>query len=262
MSPSRFEDQVVVVTGAANGIGECVARRFAGEGARLVLVDRAAEVEDLASELAAGADRASPMIGDVADEAFVGSVASQAVGRYGGVDVLVCAAGVLQEPATLTELSLDEWERVMAVNVRGTFLLCRQIVPTMMNRGRGAIVNFASVAARSGQAGLAAYSASKAAVVGLSESLAAEVAARGVRVNVVAPGYVDTAMTGEAMRALSAAESRPEGSVRRRHAGKVPIGRFAEAAEIADTVVFLASAESRYVTGACLDVNGGLLLGY
>jgi NAD(P)-dependent dehydrogenase (short-subunit alcohol dehydrogenase family) len=252
-------DRPVVIAGAARGIGAAVARRFADEGARLLLVDRDDQVEVLAGELSPdGRPPHDWLVGDLTDEAFVDQVAARAI----GVGVLVVAAGITQTRRPVTELSIGEWDRVMAVNVRAPFLLAREIVPLMRDAGGGAIVNFTSVAAEAGLANAASYCASKAAVALFTKVLALEVAADGIRVNAVAPGVVDTDLARGSMQ--GAADRRGVGldTVIAERADAIPLGRLGVPEDVADCVLFLASDAARYVTGACLDVNGGLRLGF
>jgi 3-oxoacyl-[acyl-carrier protein] reductase len=227
---------VAFVTGGAQGIGAAVARRFAAEGMDVTVGDLeekrvAAESEDL---------RFAPL--DVTDE---GSV-RRAIGDAGEVDVLVNCAGVTIAGHPVDEVSLADWQLQIDVNLTGTFLTTRAVVPSMRRRRRGRIVNLASALATRGLSGSSAYAASKAGVVGFTRAAAAELAPYDVTVNAVAPGYVDTPMTA----------GFPPG-LREQRLAEIGVGRFAAPEEIASVVSFLASDEASYVTGALIEAGGG-----
>ena len=224
------------ITGGAQGIGAAVARRFATDGLDVTVGDL--------EEKRAGAEASyvsfEPL--DVTDERSVtGALAGAAP-----VDVLVNCAGVTIAGHPVDEVSLADWDLQIGVNLTGTFLTTRAVVPSMRERGGGRIVNFASALATRGLAGSCAYSASKAGVLGLTRATAAELAPYGVTVNAVAPGYVDTPMTA----------GFPPG-LRERRLAEIGMGRFASVEEIAAVVSFLASDDASYVTGALLEAGGG-----
>jgi NAD(P)-dependent dehydrogenase (short-subunit alcohol dehydrogenase family) len=232
--------RVAVVTGAAQGIGKRTAEVLAAEGYDLALVD----LRD--PEGPAGA---LPLVGDVSSEDAVDGFAAQVEERFGGVDVLVNNAGIsMIEPAE--ETTLDQWRRVLDVNLTGPFLLSRAFGRAMLAAGTGAIVNVASIAGIRGVADRAAYNASKHGLVGLTRTLAAEWGGRGVRVNAVCPGWVKTEMDDDAQDAGLYVDDDI--------VGQVPMGRFASPDDVASAIAFLADpARSGFVNGATLSVDGG-----
>jgi NAD(P)-dependent dehydrogenase (short-subunit alcohol dehydrogenase family) len=225
---------VAFVTGGAQGIGAAVARRFTAEGLDVTVADLE-EKRPAADEL-----RFAPV--DVTDEASV----RRAIDDTGDVDVLVNCAGVTIAGHAVDEVSLEDWKLQIDVNLTGTFLTTRAVVPSMRERRRGRIVNLASALATRGLAGSCAYAASKAGVVGLTRAAAADLAPYDVTVNAVAPGYVDTPMTA----------GFPPGLKEQRLA-EIGMGRFADPDEIASVISFLASDEAGYVTGALIEAGGG-----
>jgi len=247
----RFGDRVAVVTGAGSGIGRAVARRLAAEGAAVAALDVDADnlaitVESIVSE--AGAATAYPC--DVTSESSVDeTVASLAEGL--GAPTVVCNVAGIGGFYNTAEMPLDRWERILAVNLTGPFLICRATLPHLLEHG-GSIVNVASNTALMGQAYSAAYCASKAGLLMFSKALADEYLSRGVRVNVVAPGGVDTPLLG--------AFELPEGADPDQLNKMMSVMGFSTPAEIAASVAFLASDESPYTTGAVLSVDGGLTI--
>jgi NAD(P)-dependent dehydrogenase (short-subunit alcohol dehydrogenase family) len=227
---------IAFVTGGAQGIGAAVARRFAADGLNVT-------VGDLEEKRVAAEDaglRFAPL--DVTDE---GSV-RRAIGDAGEVDVLINCAGVTIAGHTVDDVSLADWQLQIGVNLTGTFLTTRAVIPSMRRRRRGRIVNLASALATRGLAGSSAYAASKAGVAGFTRAAAAELAPYDVTVNAVAPGYVDTPMTA----------GFPAG-LREQRLAEIGMGRFAAPEEIASVVSFLASDEAGYVTGALIEAGGG-----
>jgi 2-keto-3-deoxy-L-fuconate dehydrogenase len=246
MGDGRFTGKRALVTGAGSGIGAAVARGLHAAGAEVVLADvRGEAAEEVAGGLGTGA-RAVAL--DVADEDAV-RAAIEAEERAGGLDVLANVAGI-GSTTSAPDTPLEVWERVFAVNARGTFLCCKHAIPPMARRGRGAIVNMASVAGLVGLRNRAAYCASKGAVVALTRALAVDHVGDGVRVNAVCPGTVDSPWVrrlveevGESMEALRARQ---------------PMGRLGTPDEVADAVLYLASDAAAFVTGAVLAIDGGL----
>ncbi len=250
----EFAGQVALVTGAASGIGAAVARLLAERGAALALLDIDGDaLSALAAELG-GPDLALPLSVDVTDENAVERAVAAALERFGRLDVVSNNAGVQRygDAESTTSAAFDE---VMGVNLRSVFLVCRASAPAL-RRSRGSIVNMASVQALATQRNVLAYTTSKHALVGLTRSLAIDLAGSGVRVNCVAPGSVDTPMLDWAL----GLDPDPQG-LRRAVDAMHPLGRIAQPREVAECVAFLASRRASFVTGTCLVVDGGLLLG-
>jgi NAD(P)-dependent dehydrogenase (short-subunit alcohol dehydrogenase family) len=241
----RLEGKVCVITGAASGIGAESARLFATEGARVVGVD-----------VAEGAEGELALQADVSDEEQVRAMYGRAAEELGHIDVLFNNAGINPtEDTTVTETTLDAWQRVQDVNVRGVFLCCKHGIPHLLEAGGGSVINTASFVAVMGAAvSQISYTASKGAVVSLSRELGVEFAQRGVRVNALCPGPVNTSLLQELF------SKDPEQANRR--LVHLPMGRFAEALEIAQAALFLASDESSYVTASAFMVDGGLTAAY
>ena len=244
---SRLAGRVAVITGAASGIGEAIAIAFAREGADIVIADRVFEA-GAARVLAgvAGYGRKSLFVRtDVADEGSVEAMAETALAHFGRVDILVNNAGIFTE-SLLENMSVDEWDRVVGTNLRGTFLCTRALLGQMLERGDGRIINIASQLGQIGGAAVAHYSASKAGVIGLTKALAREVSHRGVLVNAIAPGPIETPLL----------DSETE-EWRNAKLAELPIGRFGTVDEVTPTAVLLASADGSYYVGQTLGPNGG-----
>jgi 3-oxoacyl-[acyl-carrier protein] reductase len=248
----RFDGRVVIVTGAAKGIGLRVGRAFGREGARVAALDvDAAGAGDLARELGAEGREALALKADVTAAPEVRRAVDAVLDRWGRVDVLVNNAGGFSVLRRTEDIPDEEWEAIFRLNVTSAFLCAKAVLPHMKWQRSGAIVNLSSITGRASAVTVTShYAAAKAAILGFTRHLAREVARDGIRVNAVAPGTVAT----ERFRALRSPEET------RRLAENVPLGRVAEPEEIADVVLFLASDAARYVTGATLDVNGGLVM--
>ncbi|MBF0373208.1 MAG: 3-oxoacyl-[acyl-carrier-protein] reductase [Alphaproteobacteria bacterium] len=235
-----------LVTGASGGIGGAIARALHGRGATVTLSGTRREALDgLAAELG---ERAHVAPCDLADSASVEALGKEAEAAMGGLDILVNNAGLTRDGLIL-RMKDDDWQSVIDVNLTATFRLCRAAVKGMMKRRFGRIVNIASIVGVTGNPGQVNYAASKAGMIGLTKSLAAEVGSRGITVNCVAPGFITTAMT-EALN----------DDQRARLLAGIPAGRMGEPAEIAAAVVYLSSGEAAYVTGQTLHVNGGMAM--
>jgi len=238
--------RAALVTGASGGIGAAVARALHGAGAAVALSGtRQAPLEALAAELG---DRVAVTPCDLADAAAVEALPKRAAAALGGLDILVNNAGITRDNLML-RMSDADWQAVLDVNLTASFRLCRGVLRGMMKARWGRIVTVGSVVGATGNPGQANYAAAKAGLAGLSKSLAAEVASRGITVNMVAPGFIVTAMT-----------DRLTEEQKGRILGQVPAGRMGTAEEVAAAVLYLASPEAGYVTGATLHVNGGMAM--
>ncbi|MDJ0786351.1 MAG: SDR family NAD(P)-dependent oxidoreductase [Myxococcota bacterium] len=256
MSGRRLEGRVALVTGAASGIGAACARRFAEEGARVAGIDLAPAPGD--GDWAAAVKAAPDSLfeqADVCDEAAVNRIADATRDALGSIDVLVNAAGVPGGGAA-HQIALEDWDRTIAVNLRGTLLPSRAVLPGMLEQRSGSIIHIASVEGIEGFEGGSAYNASKGAVVLLTRNMAIDYGRRGIRVNAICPGFIDTPM----LRGLFGMEGLSDVAERIREAHQ--LGRFGRAEEIANAALFLASDESSFVTGVALPVDGGYTAGH
>ena len=249
----RLDGKVVVITGAAGGIGREAALLFSAEGAQVCVAD---VDPDAGEQIASECRDAFFFQADVASEESVRTMYAATAERYGGADVLYNNAGIMPaDDASVLETGADAWERVLSVNAKGVFLCCKHGIPHLLERGGGSVINVASFVALMGAAtSQIAYTASKGAVLSLSRELAVEFARRGVRVNALCPGPVETPLL---MRLFS---DDPAAYERRRV--HLPMGRLAQAREIAQAALFLASDESSYVNGTTFLVDGGLNAAY
>jgi 3-oxoacyl-[acyl-carrier protein] reductase len=245
-----LKDKVCLVTGAGRGLGEAVARQFHREGARLALCDVNPEgIERLAGSLDPSGRGVAPLAADVTSEGEVQAAVDETVKRFGRIDVLVNCAGIIKH-SPIEQMSLEAFESVVRVNLTGTFLFCRAVVPVMKKQGRGKIVNIASLGGRTGRPGVGVnYAASKAGVVGLTQTLAREVGPAGIYVNAVAPGPILTELTRQVGPEVFA----------KWNAGRL-VNKDGLPEDVAEAVLFLASERSDWITGVTLDINGGLLI--
>jgi 3-oxoacyl-[acyl-carrier protein] reductase len=246
--PGRFAGQVAVVTGAGSGLGKAIALRLAAEGAHVVAWDRAGDVAGAAErEIVAAGGRASPLAADIADEAAVEAAMKGIVAAHGRLDVLVNSAGVVGPTArTITSISAAELDAVYRVNLRGSFLVTKHALPSMLERRYGRILLIASVAGKEGNAGMSPYSATKAAVIGLVKSVGKEFAESGVTINGLAPAVIRTPMVDEVA---------PEQV--KYMTDKIPMKRCGTLAEVAALVGWIVSPEASFNTGFTFDLSGG-----
>ncbi len=241
-----LKGKVAVVTGAAQGIGKVTAMTLADAGADCALLDVIEAVKAAAGEVAAAGAKAEGYVVDVTNTEQVAAAVKQIQAAFGSIDILVNNAGITRDNLLL-RMSDEEWDEVIAVNLRGAFVCCRAVARTMLKQRAGRIINIASVVGVIGNPGQCNYSASKAGLIGFTKSVARELASRNVTVNAIAPGYVRTAMTEKISdKAKDAALS------------MIPLGRLSEPEDIANAVLFLAAEESSYVTGHVLHVDGGM----
>jgi 3-oxoacyl-[acyl-carrier protein] reductase len=246
----ELQGKIAIVTGAAQGIGRAIAEGLAGAGADVAVVDvDIARAQETVSAVVAAGRRAVAIKASVAEWTDVKAMVDQVATEFGQVHILVNNAGITRD-GLLLRMKEEDWNLVMDVNLKGTFLCTKAVLPVMMKQRGGAIVNIASVVGVMGNAGQANYAASKAAVIGFTKTVAREYASRGVTVNAVAPGFIDTAMT----QGL-AAEAR-EALLK-----QIPVGRLGIPEDVAQAVRFLVSPAAAYITGHVLHVNGGMLMG-
>ncbi|MCI3279285.1 SDR family NAD(P)-dependent oxidoreductase [Streptomyces cylindrosporus] len=245
-----FDGRSVIVTGAGSGIGRAAALAFAAQGARVVIADLNAEgAEKVVAEIEQAGGTAVAAVGDLSEQAVVDAVVRTAVDTFGGVDVLVNNAGIMDRMSALADVADDEWERVIRVNLTAPFLLTRAVLPHMLEAGRGAIVNTASEAGLRGSAAGAAYTASKHGVVGLTKNLAVMYRKQGIRANAIAPGGTATNITVDADQgAHGPAALGPH---------FVNVGRLAQPEEQAAAILFLASDAASNINGVVLAVDDG-----
>lgn len=247
---SSLQGKTALITGASQGIGRACAIALARAGARVALAARnEAKLNEAAAEIASSGGSAAVFALDIASEESIKSCAKAVVGHYGGVDILINNAGITRDTLSL-RMKRSDWDDVLQTNLTGAFLMTQSLLSPMLKARWGRIINITSVVGETGQAGQANYAASKAGLIGLTKSLARELASRNITVNAVAPGYIETAMTAvldEKQREAMLAQ--------------IPLGRPGSDADIAAAVSFLASDYAAYITGHVLDVNGGMYMG-
>ncbi len=243
---SDLSGQVAIVTGASRGIGRAIALELAAQGATVVAAARADHAAGTVAAIGERGGRAESAMVDVTDADAVEQLVSGTMERHGRIDILVNNAGITRDQL-LVRMKRDDWDAVLATNLTAAFTCAQAVLRPMIKQRRGRIINIGSVVGQVGNAGQVNYSASKAGLIGFSRALAREVASRQITVNVVAPGFIDSAMT----QAIS-------DEARTAWLTQVPLGRFGSADEVAWAVCFLASDRAAYITGQVLAVNGGL----
>ncbi len=256
----RFTDQVALITGAANGIGEACAFRFAEEGARILCLDLAQEAnEETAARCREMGAEALALTCDVTDEESIKTAVDTAMEKWGRIDVLVASAG-LYTGSPLLEVSKQQWERTVEINLTGAFLTNQAVAPVMMAQGSGSIINLSSMAGKTSWPASAEYSASKSGVIGLTRSVAMELAPYGATANAVCPGNTLTDMVRGVAAKVGALDDMSGEEWLRMRAKDCPMQRLAEPWEMAGVIAFLASEDSRYITGQALEVDGGMVM--
>jgi len=244
-----LKDHVAIVTGGARGIGKAISQSLAQDGAHLVISDvNLQEAKETAEALASPERRSLAVEANVTDGKAVADMVDRAVREFGRIDILINNAGITRD-GLLLRMKEEDWDLVLNVNLKGAFHCTKSVLPSMSKQRSGRIVNIASIVGVMGNAGQANYAASKAALIGFTKSVAREYASRGITVNAVAPGFIDTAMTQN----LSA-------EVREGLMKQIPLGRLGTPQDIARAVRFLVSEEAGYITGHVLHVNGGMLM--
>ncbi len=251
----KMEGKIALVTGGGNGIGQAVCLEFARQGAKVMVVDiDAAAAEKTAAAIRDMGGEAGSIQADVSQSSQVQAYVAHTVSTFGRIDCFFNNAGIEGVITPLAEYSEELWDRVMGVNLKGSFLGLRYVLPVMIAQKKGTIVNTASVAGTVGSPGMAAYSASKHAIIGLTRTAAGEVGRQGVRVNAVCPGPTNTRMIHSLEKMINPDDP---AAVAKFNTGRNPMGRYGEPEEIARVVVFLASDESDYVNGVAWLIDGG-----
>ena len=242
----NFEGQAALITGAGRGIGKTIALKLAVSGADTILVDMSPEMDDVRKEIEGMNRKCLTFQVDVTDLEAIYAMVNNIIEELGEIHILVNNAGITQDNLFM-RMKPEQWSKVIDVNLNGVFNVTKAVIRSMVKQRYGKIINISSVVGFSGNPGQVNYSSTKSALVGFTKSLAREVGTRGVTVNAVAPGFIDTAMT----QALN--ESQQEAILH-----QIPLGRMGDAGDIANAVAFLASKEASYITGTVLHVNGGM----
>ena len=244
----RLKGKTTLVTGATRGIGREIALVFAREGADVAICGRTGPALDaVKTEIESAGRRCQAFVVDVSQAAAVEAMTAKLLDNWGRLDILVNNAGMTRD-GLLVRMKDEDWDSVLAVNLKGTFLCTRAVARTMMRQRSGRIINLASIVGLMGNAGQANYAASKAGIIGFTKSVARELGSRGVTVNAIAPGFIETEMT----QALS-------DEAKTQWQAQIPLGRFGQSSDVAQAALFLASEAANYITGQVLQVDGGLV---
>ncbi len=250
MAELRLAEQVALVTGASRGIGAVIAQRLAQDGARVAVNYQASEeaARQVADGIAERGGEAVVMSGDVSKEEDADALVKSVIEQWGRIDILVNNAGITRD-RLLLRMTSDDWDRVLDVNLRGAFLCTKYVMPHLIRRRQGRVVNISSVVGIGGNPGQANYAASKAGLIGFTKAVAREVASRNITVNALAPGFIDTGgmvdqMTEEARKTVL---------------GRIPMERFGSADDVAEAVSFLCGPGSGYITGQVITIDGGMV---
>jgi len=245
----QLKDKVALITGSAQGIGKAMAIAFAQAGADIIVSDVNLELaEQTAAEIKGLGSKASALKMNVADPGASEAAVKKAKEESGKIDILVNNAGITRD-TLFVRMKKEDWDLVMSINLTGVFNVCKAVAPLMMKQRSGKIINVASIVGEMGNAGQANYSASKAGVIGLTKTLARELAPRGITVNAIAPGFIQTAMTDRI----------PE-DIRNKMLEQIPLGKLGQPEDVAAAALFLASGAANYITGQVINVNGGMLM--
>ena len=256
---NRFKHKVVLITGAARGIGKTMAARFAREGAGIFLVDReGAALRKISEFFEKQGRRVAVCQADVAKEKDVQSAVRKALDTFGTIDILINNAGIIGPTVPVTEFPQADWDRVFRINVKGCFLFIKEVLPVMIRKREGCVINIASTAGIRASRLSPAYSASKGAIVALTRTLALAYASKNIRINCICPGSIEGDMLRDYFRSIHDRDERQK--IKRDFLERHPLGHFGRNQDVAHAAVYLASSESSFVTGIDLVVDGGLSL--
>lgn len=244
----ELKERVALVTGAGQGIGRAIALKLAEEGATVVINDINPAAEEVAGEIKAGGGQAVSILADVSSAADVSRMVEQIISQYGRIDILVNNAGITRDSLVM-RMTEEDWDKVLAINLKSVFLCTRAVVKSMLKQRRGRIISIASIVGLIGNPGQVNYASAKAGIIGFTKAIAREVASRGITANAIAPGFIDTEMT----KKLS-------DSQRQELIENIPLGRLGTPEDIAEAVAFLASPRAGYISGQVLTVDGGMTM--
>ena len=245
----NLNDKTAIVTGASQGIGETIAVEIAKSGANVFCLARNKDALDSTiNKIISNGDKASAYSCDISDNEQFNNIVTDIFKEYGSIDILVNNAGITND-TLLMRMSDDQWDSVLDINLKGSFTCTRSVIKYMMKKKSGRIINITSIVGLTGNAGQANYAASKAGLIGMTKSIAKEVASRGITANCIAPGWIETAMTDQ----LS-------DDIKNKFLSQIPTGKIGYPRDIANTVIFLASKEAEYITGQTITVDGGRII--